>query len=153
MTDTSKGFTLVRHLDASPEQIWNAWTDADEVAEWWHPRGAVTPRESVEIDATVGGKYQYTMVDGDSGNEVVTGGEYTVVEPPSKLAFSWGFVDATVDDSPLVTITIEDVGDLSRLTFDIRGVEGAAGDGFFYDGWESTLDSLVAHLGQSAVHG
>jgi uncharacterized protein YndB with AHSA1/START domain len=153
MTDTTKGFTLTRNLDASPEQIWNAWTDADEVAEWWHPRGAVTPRGSVDLDVRVGGRYRYTMVDQESGNEVVTGGEYTIIEPHTKLAFSWGDRDAAVDDSPLVTLEITDVGDLTRLTFDIRGVDGMPGDGYFHDGWESALDSLVAHLGQSAVHG
>jgi len=153
MTDTSKGFTLTRNLDASPEQIWNAWTSPDEVAEWWHPRGATTPRDSVKLDVKAGGRYQYTMIDGDTGNEVVSGGEYTVVDPNSKLAFSWGYPDDSVDDSPLVTVTIDDLGGLTRLTFDIRGVDGMPGDGFFYDGWESTLDSLVAHLGQSAMHG
>lgn len=153
MTDTSKGFTLTRNLDASPEQIWNAWTDPDEVAEWWHPRGAITPRDSVDLDVRVGGRYRYTMVDQESGNEVVTGGEYTVIEPQTRLAFSWGYLDAAVDDSPLVTVDITDVGDLTRLTFDIRGVDGMPGDDSFHDGWESALDSLVAHLGQSAVHG
>jgi len=153
MTDTSVGFTLVRNLDATPEQIWQAWTDPDQVAEWWHPRGAITPRETVDINAAVGGRYRYTMIDQISENEVVTGGEYTVVEPFTKLAFSWGYLDAAVDDSPLVTLTIADVGDLTRLTFDIRGVEGSSGDGYFFDGWESTLDSLAGYLGQAAVHG
>jgi uncharacterized protein YndB with AHSA1/START domain len=151
MTDNAVGFTLTRNIDASQQQIFNAWTIADEAAEWWHPRGMTTPRESVEIDATVGGRYRYTMVDNESGGEYPTGGVYTVVEPYEKLAFTWGVPDA--DDSPLVTLTIEDVGDLSRLTFDIRGVEGMPGDDSFHDGWESALDSLVAHLGQSAVHG
>jgi len=153
MRDTTKGFTLTRHVDASPEQLWNAWTDADEVAEWWHPRGAVTPRESVELDVRVGGRYRYTMVESESGNEIVTGGDYTIVEPNQRLAFSWGEIDASVDDAPLVTVGFEDVGDLTRVTFDIRGVDGMAGDESFHDGWESALDSLVAHLGQSAVHG
>jgi len=153
MTDHTLGFTLVRNLDARPERIWNAWTRADEAAEWWHPRGATTPRESVEINPTVGGTYRYTMVDQMSGAEVVTGGEYTIVEPFTTLAFSWGHLDAAVDDSPLVTVTIDDLGDLARLNFDIRGVEGMKGDGYFYDGWDSVLDSLAAYLGQSAVHG
>ena len=153
MTDTSIGFTLVRNLDASPERIFSAWTSTDEAAEWWHPRGAITPRETVEINPTVGGRYRYTMVDQASGDEVVTGGEYTVVEPFTKLAFSWGYLDAAVDDSPLVTLTIDDLGGLTRLTFDIRGVTGMKGDDSFYDGWESALDSLAAYLGQSAVHG
>ena len=34
MIDTNKGFTLVRQYDATPDAIWRAWTDPDEVAEW-----------------------------------------------------------------------------------------------------------------------
>lgn len=153
MTDTTKGFTLTRNVDASPEQLWNAWTDPDELAEWWHPRGAITPRESVEVDVRVGGRYRYTMVETESGNEIVTGGEYLQIVPNEKLVFSWGQPDDAPKDSPFVTVTLHDGGDLTVMTFDLRGVDGMAGDNFFYDCWESALDSLVAHLGQSAVHG
>lgn len=45
MIDASKGFTLVRTFEATPEQIWKAWTDPDSAAQWWHPRGASTPEK------------------------------------------------------------------------------------------------------------
>lgn len=57
MIDESKGFALVRTFDATAEEIWEAWTDPDSAAQWWHPRGASTPRETVDIDARVGGRY------------------------------------------------------------------------------------------------
>ena len=46
MTTTAPGFTLVRDFDATPEDLWSAWTDPDEMAEWWHPRGVSTPRSN-----------------------------------------------------------------------------------------------------------
>jgi uncharacterized protein YndB with AHSA1/START domain len=150
MTDTTKGFTLVRNFDATPEQIWNAWTDPDEVAQWWHPRGMTTPRESVAIDATVGGRYAYTMVD-DAGQEYPTGGRYREVEPVTRLVFTWG--EPAVEDSPVVTVTIEPAGELTRMTFDLRGVDGVSGDASFFDGWESAFDELAEHVGQTAVLG
>ncbi|NQX27824.1 SRPBCC domain-containing protein [Microbacteriaceae bacterium VKM Ac-2854] len=153
MIDTNKGFTLTRLLDATPEAIWSAWTEEDQLAQWWHPRGAHTPRESVRADVRVGGSYTYTMVDEASGNEVVTGGVYREVTPITKLAFTWGEPDADPDDSPLATVTIEPLGELTRLTFDLRGVDGSKGDAFMYDGWESALDVLVDHLGQAEVFG
>jgi len=151
MIDTTKGFTLVRNFDATPEQIWNAWTLPDEAAQWWHPRGMTTPRDSVSIDARVGGRYVYTMVDDATGEEYPTGGRFREVEPFTRLAFTWGHPDA--DDSSVVTITIEPAGELTRMTFDLRGVDGVSGDDSFYDGWESALDSLAEHVGQTAVHG
>lgn len=151
MIDTTKGFTLVRNFDATPEQIWNAWTLADEAAQWWHPRGMTTPRDSVSIDARVGGRYVYTMVDDETGEKYPTGGRFREVEPFTRLVFTWGLPDA--DDSPVVTITIEPAGELTRMTFDLRGVDGVSGDDSFFDGWESALDSLAEHVGQTAVHG
>ncbi len=153
MIDASKSFTIERLLDAAPEAIWKAWTDADDAAEWWHPNGATTPRDSVEIDARVGGSYVYTMVDDATGNEVVTGGVYREVVPISRLVFTWGAPDADPDDTPIVTVAIKSAGELTRLTFELVGVEGEKGDNYFYDGWASALDSLVDHLGQTAVHG
>ncbi|MET0694966.1 MAG: SRPBCC domain-containing protein [Propionibacteriaceae bacterium] len=146
MIDSTKGFTLVRTFEASPKEVWEAWIDPDEAAQWWHPRGATTPRESVEIDARVGGRYTYTMVDDTTGQRVVTGGVYREVEPYERLAFTWGEPDGDPDDSPLITISLEQLDEGTRMTFDLRGIDGTRGDGSFYDGWESALDSLGDHV-------
>ncbi|GAA1955649.1 SRPBCC domain-containing protein [Microbacterium deminutum] len=153
MVDLSRGFTVQRVFDASAEQIWRAWTDPDEVAHWWHPRGATTPRESVELDPRVGGAYRYTMVNDATGDDVTTGGVYRTVVPVERLAFTWGDPGADPDESPVVTISIVPAGDLTRLSLELRGADGMKGDGYLYDGWESALDSLAEHLGQTAVHG
>ena len=60
-----KAFTITRIFDAPRAEIWRAWTDPDEAAAWWHPRGLETPRESVELDVRPGGRYRYTMVAAD----------------------------------------------------------------------------------------
>ncbi len=146
MIDTTQGFTLVRELDATPEEVWAMWTDPDEVARWWHPRGLVTPRDTVRIDARVGGTYAYTMVDEGSGESWPTGGVYREVEPCTRLAFTWGRPDDDPDEAPLVTVTLEPVGGRTRMTFDLRGVAGHPGDGWFHDGWDSALDVLAEHL-------
>lgn len=145
MIDASKGFTLVRTFDATPEEIWEAWTDPDSAAQWWPS----TPRETVEIDARVGGRYTYTMVNDATGERIITAGVYREVVPFERLVFTWGYPDGDPDDTPAITITLEPAGERTRMTFDLRGVEGKKGDGFFYDGWQDALDSLEEHLGQS----
>ncbi|MDQ1607858.1 MAG: hypothetical protein QOE16_590 [Microbacteriaceae bacterium] len=147
MIDASKGFTLVRTFEAAPEAIWEAWTDPDSVAQWWHPRGASTPRESVDVDARIGGTYTYTMVNNATGEKVITGGVYLEVEPFKRLVFTWGFPGADPDDTPVIVVTLEPAGDGTRMTFDLRGVAGSEGDGSFYDGWVGALDSLEDYLG------
>ncbi|TFD53928.1 SRPBCC domain-containing protein [Cryobacterium frigoriphilum] len=146
MIDTSKGFTLRRTIAATPDRVWTAWTDPVAVAQWWHPRGTSTPRDEVRIDARVGGQYRYTMVNDAAGNRVVTAGVYREVAPFERLVFTWGEPDDVVD-TPVVTLTLEPVAAGTTLTFDLRGVDGAPGDGFFYDGWRETLDSLAEYLG------
>jgi uncharacterized protein YndB with AHSA1/START domain len=153
MIDTTRGFTLVRQYDTTPEAIWRAWTDADQAAVWWHPAGLHTPRETVTIDARVGGRYAYTMVNDASGEHYPTGGVYREVVENEKLVFTWGDPDEEPDDTPVATVTIESLGELTRLTFDLRGVYGMRGDADVYDGWDSALDELANYLGQTPVAG
>ena len=153
MTDMSKGFSLSREYGATPDVLWRAWTDPDQVAEWWHPAGVHTPRESVSIDLRVGGRYAYTMVNDSSGEEYPTGGVYREVAPNERLAFTWGDPGDDPDDAPLVTLTLEPLGELTRLSFDLRGLDGMVGDGSYHDGWESALDELAGFIGQTQVAG
>lgn len=146
MIDKTKGFTLVRTLSAPRESVWEAWLDPGRIAQWWHPHGATTPRDSVEVDARVGGIYRYTMVNDEDGTSVTTGGVYLELSPPSRLAFTWGEPGSDPADTPVITITLEPHAGGTRLTFDLRGVEGGPGDGYVHDGWVSTLDSLAQHL-------
>lgn len=156
MIDTSKGFTIVRTFDATPEELWDAWINADAIADWWRPRDTITPRESVEMDARVGGRYVYTMVNAsDPSKGVVTGGVFREMQPYTRLSFTWGYPDGDQNDQPVATVTFEPDGGRTRMTFDLRGVEGKQGDGFFYDGWDQVLDSLETYIstGDAAGYG
>ena len=146
MIDTSKGFALQRTLAVPPEKIWAAWTEPDAVAQWWHPGGTSTPREEVHIDARVGGSYGYTMVNNAAGKRVVTAGVYRELTPFERLVFTRGEPHSDPDETPVVTLTLQQIAEGTSLTFDLRGVGGAPGDGFFYDGWRETLDSLADYL-------
>jgi uncharacterized protein YndB with AHSA1/START domain len=60
----------VTHVfDAPRDLVFKAWTDPDHVATWWGPDGFDTPRDKVDIDARVGGRYDLLMVQPDSGAE------------------------------------------------------------------------------------
>lgn len=147
MTEQTMGFALTRRLNAAPKQAWKAWTEPAKIAQWWHPEGATTPEGSVEVDVRVGGRYRYAMVNNQDGTRVETGGVYREIEPHSRLAFTWGEPDADPAQAPVLTLTFTPEGEGTLLTLELRGVDGHPGDGFFYDGWVSTLDSLAAHLG------
>ncbi|MET0768007.1 MAG: SRPBCC domain-containing protein [Aeromicrobium sp.] len=51
-----------RHFDAPCEHVYRAFTDADQLAAWFGPVGVLVLRDSVAVDATVGGYRRLTMV-------------------------------------------------------------------------------------------
>ncbi|MET1015555.1 MAG: SRPBCC domain-containing protein [Leifsonia flava] len=152
LATSTKHFTIVHVFDAPRADIWRAWTDPDEAAFWWHPRGLETPRDSVEIDARVGGSFRYTMVAPD-GTEYPTYGEYLEVVEPERLVFTWGDPAQPDEPQPVITVELAEHGDDGRqteMTFTVRGVDGQPGDDYIYDGWVSAFDVLDERLGLQA---
>lgn len=144
MTDTSS-FTIERRFDATPEELWDAWTNPDEAAHWWHPRGVHTPRDTVQIDARVGGRYSYTMVHDETGETYPTAGVYRKVDPPNRLAFTWGADGDDPDSCPLIEVDIMADGGGSKMIFTMTRLDRDH-DGV-RTGWYEALDMLAGHLG------
>ena len=138
---TAKEFTIVREFDATPDRVWSAWIEPDQMAHWL-PDGVSTPRESISVDLRVGGKYEYTMVNSETGEKFHTGGEYIELDAPRRLVMSWGNPSDSLEDAMRIAIDLEPLGDRTRMTFNLQGVEGVPGDGWIYDGWDQALSSL-----------
>lgn len=76
-----------RIIDAPLERVWQAWTDAEQVRQWWGPKHYTSP--SAAIDLRVGGKYLFSMrapVE-QGGQESYVAGVYTRIEPLRLLEF------------------------------------------------------------------
>ena len=67
-----------RVFDAPRAQVWEAWTEPQQVAQWWGPHFFHVPADSVEIDLRAGGHFRLTMVEDRSGSEFPT--HFDVVE-------------------------------------------------------------------------
>ena len=79
--------TITRTYDAPREVLWAAWTEADQVAQWWGPREFEVPRDSVTIEARVGGAFAFLMVErGGEGREFPVNYELTELVEPERLA-------------------------------------------------------------------
>ena len=143
-----KQFTITRVFDAPRELVWQAWTDPDLAAVWWHPKGIETPRESVQIDARPGGRYAYTMI-GPDGTEYPTTGVYREMTHPERMVFTWGSPGDDDDIAPVISIDLAvhgDTGNQTLMTFHLQGFDGRPGDDNVYDGWDSAFDILDEHL-------
>jgi uncharacterized protein YndB with AHSA1/START domain len=64
MTDQPSTHDLVitRVFDAPRELVYRAFTDPDQLAQWFGPVGFTVPRDTVDIDARVGGHQRFVMV-------------------------------------------------------------------------------------------
>jgi uncharacterized protein YndB with AHSA1/START domain len=56
---------ITRIFDAPRAVVYRAFVDPDQLAQWFGPAGWHVPRETVEIDARVGGTQTFTMVNDD----------------------------------------------------------------------------------------
>ncbi|HMG25415.1 MAG TPA: SRPBCC domain-containing protein [Acidimicrobiia bacterium] len=139
MADASidQEFTITRVFDAPRELVWKAWTDPDQMARWYGPRGISTPRSTITMDVRPGGAFELTMVDDTDGSQYPSGGTFLEVEEPERLVWRDRDIDL------LVTITFADLGGRTEMTCHVVGRTGGAEA---YDGWSTMFDDLAAFL-------
>lgn len=158
-------FTVTRLLSAPRELVFRAWTEIEQLLQWWGPPGM--GRRSYTLDLRPGGSFHYAMVTA-TGQEMWGKWVFREIEPPARLVFVSLFSDPQggttrppwTDNWPLET--------LSTLTFVARGQQTLltlnwipiaataeerqaflAAHSSMQQGWGGTLDQLAAYLGQS----
>ena len=93
-----------RQIRATRQELFDAWTDPEGMREWMCPGNIVSA--DVQIDPCVGGHLIIIMRDPTDVFE--HRGEFTVVDRPSKLAFTW--IAKSTDLRPtLVTVEFFEV--------------------------------------------
>ena len=85
---TKPSLTLKRRLNATPERVYTAWTDPEQVAQWFGPPHTETVE--AEADAREGGRYRIFMRSKD-GEEHDVRGIYRKVVPNRELVFTWAW--------------------------------------------------------------
>jgi uncharacterized protein YndB with AHSA1/START domain len=159
---TDRDFTLTWTLDAPREDVFRAWTDPDHLG-WYYNDQQPIPTEPIELDLRVGGVWRQTMVI-DPETSYVTGGLYREIVPHEKLVFSWGATDGwpkldprRPEESPLVTVTLAQVGTRTEMTLHVELPANLPDDGvpgwwpMVRGGWQDTVDRLAATLERTAA--
>jgi uncharacterized protein YndB with AHSA1/START domain len=137
---------FVRTYAAPRQLVWDAWTDPDQMAQWWGPRGVSTPRESIELDLRPGGIVRFDMVDDASGVRYPNSGRFLEVEPPARIVWTDdGFPDGS--GTGTATVTFEAIDDTTtRLTVHIAADFSDAVRAGAEIGWGTQLDTLADFL-------
>jgi uncharacterized protein YndB with AHSA1/START domain len=141
---TDQEILITRIFDAPREQVFRAWTDPDEVAAWYGPAHIDVPRESVRIDARVGGRWEVTMVPRGGGDGFAIGYEIVELVEPELLVMRSDPIPGQPDRT-VVRVELHDHGAKTRMTLS-DGPLPAAGRDHAEAGYHGALDKLAAHL-------
>lgn len=96
----SNELRITRIYDAPVKNVWEAWTDPKQVAQWWGPRGFTLTTHSKDLRA--GGSWHYTM-HGPDGVDYPNKTQYLEVEKYSRLVYDHGGND---DRPPLFRVSV-----------------------------------------------
>ncbi len=139
----SEDLTITRMFSAPRELVFKAWTEPARLASWFGPRGLSTPVEHIEADVRPGGRWQVRMVRGDTGAEIVVGGEYREIVEPERLVFTCAM---NFGDESLVTIRLADHGGKTEMTFHQAGFATAEERAGAHEGWASAFERLSEYF-------
>jgi len=129
-------------VDASPEEIFDAWTTPEELKSWFGPGGFQTT-EAV-LEARPGGRYRLVMRTPD-GSQLTITGAYREVVRPARLVYTWIWAHAP-DQEMVVTVELRAI-DAVRTLVRVTHAQITDGELARYEGgWREGLARLCAVL-------
>lgn len=146
----SNEIKLSRVYDAPLKTVWEAWTDPNQAAKWWGPRGFTITTHSK--DFKVGGHWNYTM-HGPDGVDYPNRTKYLEIEKYSRMVYDHG---GNEEREALfrVTVLFSEVKGKTKMemTMALPTVEAAEQTKEFIKkaNGNSTWDRLAEYLEQNA---
>jgi uncharacterized protein YndB with AHSA1/START domain len=135
---------LERTFQAPPDAVFDAWTSEEVLRRWFYGRSD-WEAPVAEVDLRVGGTVRVVMRDPETGAEHGGGGQYTEIDRPSRLAFTWSW-DEDERETQIEVDFVEERG-ATRVLFthsNLRDLESAREH---EAGWTTCFDNLARVLG------
>jgi uncharacterized protein YndB with AHSA1/START domain len=131
---------IERTFDAPAQEVFDAWTSEEVLMRWWHadPDWETT---SAQVDLRVGGQLRIVMRNPDEGADYGGRGEYTVVEPPHRLAFTWIW-DNDPSHPQLIELEFSERDGVTTVLMTDSGITTEEGRNEHEDGWRNCFDNL-----------
>jgi uncharacterized protein YndB with AHSA1/START domain len=159
----SKPFILSREFAAPRDIVWKAWTERDQFAQWFGPKGM--KMDLVKFDLRPGGMIHYTITTPD-GKVMWGKAVYREIVPPTKLIWinSFSDKDAGITRHPLSTepwplqmltvVTFAENAGKTTVTVNWLPYESEADERRVFDtnlenmkaGWGGTFEQHAAYL-------
>ena len=135
---------MERTFRAPAQAVFDAWTSEEVMRRWWRVESDwETP--VAEVDLRIGGSVRVVMRTQD-GTEYGGGGQYTEIDPPNRLVFTWIW-DGN-DTRQLIEIDFEEHDGATTVRFTHRDLWDEAAVRSHEEGWNGTFDNLERELGR-----
>ena len=132
---------VTKIISASPERLFAAWTEPEQLKQWWGPGFFETV--FADIDLRPGGRYELLLEPGSM--RLV--GEFREVTPPRRLVYTWRWVEGVPDKrESLVTVEFHEDGARTEVVLVHGNFVGPGPVDMYDEGWRSGLDKLRGFL-------
>jgi uncharacterized protein YndB with AHSA1/START domain len=143
MSDDKTTLRMVRTFDAPARAVFDAWTNVEVLRRWFHARHDWETTVA-EVDLRIGGAVRVVMRDPHKDVEYGGGGQYTEIDRPRRLAFTW-FWDGN-DKRQLIEIDFEEKDGVTTVHFTHRDLWNEEAVRDHEDGWSTCFDNLARAL-------
>jgi uncharacterized protein YndB with AHSA1/START domain len=135
---------IERVLPARREIAFEAFAEADQLANWWGPEGFTIP--SIEFEPRAGESYRIEMQPPEGDSFHLTG-EFRAAEPPTRLAFTFVWEPPNPDDvETLVELSFTERGESTEVTLKQGAFKTEERLALHRDGWGDSFDKLERFL-------
>jgi uncharacterized protein YndB with AHSA1/START domain len=112
-SSSDREIVIDRVFDAPRELVFEAWTDAERVVQWWGPRSFTTTID--EMDVRPGGVWRFLM-HGPDGTDYKNRVTFAEVAKPERLVYTHGPEGQSVVKEFHVTVTFDEEDGKTRVT-------------------------------------
>jgi uncharacterized protein YndB with AHSA1/START domain len=134
--------TISKLIPASAERLFEAWTEPEQLKQWWGPE-SVTCIEA-EVDLRVGGRYRIGN-QFPNGKLVWISGTFRMIDRPRKLVYTWQIAPDAPEELVTVIFRTTKPGECEVTVMHER-IPDRSTRGTHEVGWVGCLAKLARYL-------
>jgi uncharacterized protein YndB with AHSA1/START domain len=139
--DQRPSLTITRRFHASPQKVYAAWTNPENLIQWFANGQARAGSIKADLDVRIGGRYRVSFTNATSDEYFEVGGIYRDVVPDARLQFTWAW-HSTPERESLVTIEFKPEANATLMVFKHEQFADQTARDNHERGWNKFFDVL-----------